>query len=71
MKKNNVLPLIPAAERWPALYQVARSIQKDVCMRINSINTLNTPSIANDAKDCAYYRQGILEFVISELEKCV
>lgn len=60
-----------AAQRWPELHKIAMTISSDVLKQIRSINTENNPQITEEAKDCMYFQQSILESVISDLEKFV
>jgi hypothetical protein len=59
------------SEEWPEVQKIASEIAHTTCSRINSINIQNRPEIAKEVKGCEYWRQGLLELLIAELEKRV
>ena len=69
MKKQN--KPIPLSEEWPEVQKLAEAIAFDVCSKINSINTKNNPQIKDEIGNLSYWRQGLLELLIAELEKRV
>ena len=68
-KQQNEIILMPLSEQWPEVQKVAEKIAHEACKKINSIGIRNTPQIANEVNGCEYWRQGLLELVIAELEK--
>jgi hypothetical protein len=62
---------VPLSEEWNEVNKKAIEIADTVCSRINSITPVNTPQIKNEIGNCGYWRQGLLELTIAELEKRV
>jgi hypothetical protein len=63
---------VPLSKRWPEVYKIAQSIQRDTRQRINAITKENNPQIKKELEGWPeYWRQGLLELVIAELQKCV
>ena len=59
------------SEEWPQVQKIAEDLAHDLCMKINAITPENNPKIKKEIKGCEYWRQGLLELTISELEKRV
>ena len=62
MKTNEILT---AEKRWPGVNAIATPIFEGVINKINAIQPMRIET------DCTYIRQGVLEMIITKLEKCV
>ena len=70
--KDNLIPLvIPLSEQWPEVQEIAEELVRDISIKINNISVTTHPEIKKDIGTCGYWRQGLLELVIAELEKRV
>lgn len=63
--------LKPLAELWPEVNKIAIEMAKDIALKINYMNIENHPEIIKEINKCGYWRQGLLELVIAELENRV
>ena len=70
METKNSKP-VPLSEQWPEVNKIAETIAHEACMKINRTTVKTNPKIKEEIKGCEYWRRGLLELVIAELEKRV
>ena len=70
METKNSKP-VPLSEQWPEVQAIAEKLAKELLQKMNCINIRNHPEIEKEIGKCEYWRQGLLELTIDELQKSV